>query len=137
MLIEGIKLLKQGTVIPKPDATAEFKIKGWGVRRGEQALIYSIPNHRSPTKNLEKGITVSEFELCYVEIMSSKLLTRAWFNSNLSRCAKEGSCNFTTIGGILQLLGLAQYAGRGSYVSSKGRTTKSRQSNLPPLGDNG
>lgn len=117
MLVKQIQRLQPGTVIPKPEAIADFKIKGWGTRRGEPALIYRIPNHETPGKPLEKGITISEFEGAYAEITASGELTRTWFNSVLGRCAQEGSCNFTTIGGVFELLGLARYSGRGSYTS--------------------
>jgi len=54
-----------GTVIPKPDAKKDFIVKGWGKRRGEDALIYFIPNHKNPDKPYQKGITKSEFEESY------------------------------------------------------------------------
>jgi hypothetical protein len=117
MIIERIKDLPVGSEIPKPEATANFKIKGWATRRGEPALIYSIPNHKSPDKPLHKGITVSEFLAAHAEIKSSGQLTRDWFNHALARCAKEGGCNFTTIGGVFELVGIARYAERGKYVS--------------------
>ena len=116
MLIEKIQCLQRGTVIPKPEATADFKIKGWGKRRREPALIYWIPHHKNPTKPGEKGVTVSEFERAHAEIMLNGSFTRIWFNSTLGSCAKEGGCNFTTIGGIFVLLGLARYKSRGTYV---------------------
>jgi hypothetical protein len=115
MLIQRIKALQDGTVIPKPEATADFRIKGWGRRRGEAALIYRIPNHRSPDSCLEKGITVTEFERAYAELQASGQLTRTWFNSNLPAAAKEGGCNYTTIGGVFNLIGVAQYGARGKY----------------------
>lgn len=118
MIIEKIQGLKQGSVIPKPKATAEFKIKGWGTRRGEAALTYWIPNHKSPGKPLVKGVTVTEFQRAYNELLESARFTRGWFNSNLPACAKEGSCNFTTIGGVFQLLGVAHYARPGTYIQS-------------------
>ncbi len=34
-----------GTVIPTPDAKADFVAKGWGARRRQEALVYNIPNH--------------------------------------------------------------------------------------------
>jgi len=37
-----------------------------------------------------------------------------WFDQYLSKCAAEGGCNFTTIGGIFILLGEAYYAGPGT-----------------------
>jgi hypothetical protein len=116
MLIENIRSLQPGTIIPKPEATATFKIKGWGERRGESALIYWIPNHKNPSKPLAKGVTVSEFERAHAEIIATGQFTRAWFKFNLSTCANEGGCNFTTIGGVFELLGLARYASRGTYV---------------------
>lgn len=116
-LIDQIRCLRPGTVIPKPEATADFKIKGWGSRRGESALIYRIPNHRSPGKLLEKGITISEFQRAHAEILANGKFTRAWFNAALGRCAREGGCNFTTIGGVFELLGVAHYVDRGTYAS--------------------
>lgn len=110
-----------GREIPKPEAKEPFLIKGMGVRRGEDALIYTIPSHtgRNP---YEKGITLSEFSLAFSELKRSGGLTRVWFNKNLDGCAKEGACNFTSIGGIFEMLGLATYAERGRYVSTKGNT---------------
>lgn len=116
MLIQRVRALHTGTVIPKPEATADFRIKGWGRRRGEAALIYRIPNHRSPEKRLEKGITVTEFERAYAELESSGQFTRSWFNSNLHAAAKEGGCNYTTIGGVFSLIGVAKYGARGEYI---------------------
>lgn len=117
MLIKRIQALPQDTIIPKPKAVANFKIKGWGVRRGEPSMIYWIPNHKDLSNPSEKGITISEFERAYIEIMTSRKFTRAWFNANLIACAKEGSCNFTTIGGVFVLLGFMRYASRGIYVN--------------------
>jgi hypothetical protein len=116
MIIQKIRELRPGTIIPKPEAIADFQIKGWGIRRGEAALIYRIPNHRSPDKRLEKGVTVSEFELAYAELQISGKFTRNWFNSNLHAAAIEGGCNYTTIGGIFCLLGVANYGTRGEYT---------------------
>ena len=116
MIVERIrKSISSGIVIPKPEAQGDFVVKAWGRRRGESALVYSIPNHGSPRKPHEKGITESEFERAFEELRSSGELTRSWFNENLPACAKEGSCNYTTIGGIFQLLGEAAYATRGVY----------------------
>jgi hypothetical protein len=58
MITENIRKSVCGEqVIPKPEAEADFVVKGWGRRRGEAALIYRIPNHRAPSKPYEKGIT--------------------------------------------------------------------------------
>jgi hypothetical protein len=109
------RLVALGTAIPKPETEAEFLVRGWGQRRGEPALIYSIPNHRNPSKPHEKGITESEFEKAFSQLEASGKFTRAWFNEHLPACAKEGPCNYTTIGGMFQLLGEARYASRGVY----------------------
>ena len=118
-IIDEIKLLgidSIGDVIPKPNAKESFLIKGMGKRRGEEALIYLIPSHtgRSP---YQKGITLSEFDSAYSQLKTSGELTRQWFNLNLQKCAKEGACNFTTVGGIFELLKLAKYCGKGCYTS--------------------
>ena len=104
--------------IPKPEAKKPFRIKGMGTRRGEEALIYTIPSHTRENP-YEKGITVSEFEKAYRELQETGSLTRSWFNASLSACGKEGSCNFTTIGGVFQLLGMARYVERGRYDALK------------------
>lgn len=103
-----------GTVIPKPEAEANV-VKVWGKRRGETALVYCIPNHGNPSKPHEKGVTESEFEKAFSELKDSGEFTRAWFNKHLPNCAKEGACNYTTIGGIFVLLGEATYLSRGVY----------------------
>ena len=117
VIIDRIKLnIQPNMVIPKPEANADFKVKGWGNRRGQEALIYLIPNHKQPTNPYQKGVTVNEFIAAHNELIKSGEFTRHWFNSKLPACAKEGGCNFTTIGGVFQLLGIATYGGRGTYV---------------------
>ncbi len=107
-----------GTVIPKPRAIANFVVKGLGTRRGEEALIYLIPNHKNPDRPYQKGITKSEFDTAYEQLISSGSFTKSWFDNNLLGCSSEGSCNFTTIGGLFQLIGIATYQKRGTYGRS-------------------
>lgn len=108
--------IQPGMIIPKPAAKADFIVKGWGKRRGEEALVYLIPNHANSAKPYPKGITVSEWRYAYEHIRNGENFTRQWFDRNMRECAKEGGCNFTTIGGIFELLGLATYAGSGAYM---------------------
>lgn len=116
MVIDEIrKLVKPGTQIPKPQARDIFRVKGDGVRRGEDAIIYTIPNHSDPKRPHEKGITASELESAYKQLQDTHEFTHEWFRRNLPNCAKEGSCNFTTIGGFFELLGEADYVDRGVY----------------------
>jgi hypothetical protein len=103
-----------GTIIPKPKAQADFIVKAWGVRRGERALIYTIPNHKTATKPYEKGITVSEWVQAFERLTEAGDFSRSWFDRSMSACAKEGGCSFTTIGGVFELLGYAIYD-RGTY----------------------
>ncbi len=104
-----------GTEIPKPAARAPFRLKGEGIRRGERAIVYSIPSHSNEHRSHEKGITVSGLEKAYSELLRCGEITRIWFNTHLKACAREGACNFTTIGGLLELLREAEYQKRGTY----------------------
>lgn len=116
MIIERLRrIAPPGTIIPKPQPNGSFFVKGDGMRRGEYALIYTIPNHSSPLKPYQKGITVTELENSYERLINAGKLTRPWFKRNLPECDKEGPCNFTTVGGLFVLLGKARYEGRGLY----------------------
>ena len=77
--------------------------------------MYTIPNHKNPQKPYEKGVTVSEIQEAYAQLVASGTLTRQWFEKNLSECNAEGGCNLTTIGGLFALLGEAAYEGVGTY----------------------
>jgi|HubBroStandDraft_6_1064221.scaffolds.fasta_scaffold708579_2 hypothetical protein len=115
-----------GTLIPKPEAQGEFRIKGDGFRRGQRARVYTIPNNKNSAKPYEKGVTWAEFDQAYAELYHSGRLTTAWFKQNFKACYDEGSCNFTTVGGLFELLGDAEYERRGVYrlkvtPSSQGR----------------
>ena len=104
-----------GRRIPRPETDREYRVKGWGTRRGERALIYFIPNGKDGSKPHQKGVTVSEWKEAYERLVSKGELCHSWFKSALPACHREGSCNFTTIGGVFELLGLAERAGRGAY----------------------
>jgi len=104
-----------GTSIPKPKTNNPHYVKGIGRRRGEEALVYYIPNHSNPDKPHQKGITRSEFQKAFDELVRSGAFTKSWFNRHLQECSYEGSCNFTTIGGLFQLIGIAKYSSPGVY----------------------
>ena len=114
-ILPKLEQLSPGTLIPKPEARDEFTVKGWGKRKGEAAMIYFIPNHSDPQKPYQKGVTVREWEQAYDRLVATGEFTREWFDANMRRCSSEGPCNFTTIGGIFSLLGLAAYESRGLY----------------------
>lgn len=115
-----IELIEQtalpGTVIPKPEARGDYVVKCWGRRRGERALVYTIPNHNDKKRPYEKGITESEWVKAYDQLTETGEITRKWFRGAMADCNAEGTCNFTTIGGMFELLGVASHAQRGTYV---------------------
>ena len=114
ILAEIEKLIEPGAVIPKPQARRDFVVKGWGKRRGERALVYTIPNHKNPERPYQKGITIGEWTIAFERLMAAGEFSRSWFQDAMPACAKERGCNFTTIGGVFELLGHAVYD-RGVY----------------------
>ena len=106
--------VKPGTPIKRPRSTCV--VKSWGKRRGEPALIYTMKGGGG------KGITESEWRCAFEQLQREGELTRPWFNDALAECRKGEPCNFTTIGGVLVLLGVATYNGNGCY-KRKRRTT--------------
>jgi hypothetical protein len=115
ILAEIKSKITPGTIIPKPQARGDFIVKKvWGDRRGEDALIYTIPNHNTPSKPYQKGITVSEWVQAFEHLTDTGDFSRSWFERSMPACAKEGGCNFTTIGGIFVNLRYADYD-RGTY----------------------
>jgi hypothetical protein len=115
MIVEQIRAkARSGVVIPKPEAKSDFIVKGWGRRRGEEALVYFVPNHENPGRPNQKGVNISEWKKAYSRVMSGEDFSRQWFETNMTACFDEGDCNFTTIGGIFRLLDLVDYE-RGVY----------------------
>ncbi len=47
--------------------------------------------------------------------MSTETLEYSWFKSARAECSKNGPCNFTMIGGVFALLGIAVRHGRSVY----------------------
>lgn len=113
------ELVDKNSRIPKPETNNEFKILRVGIRRNQPAIIYSIPSHINENIHYEKGITYSEFSSVLNELFNTGYVTRTWFNDNLPECAKEGSCNFTSLCGILELLGYCKYSEKGKYEAIK------------------
>jgi len=120
---DRIAALPSGTEIPKPDASEPFTIKGLGIRRGEEAIIYRVPNREDPRFPHEKGITRTELMKAIRHLAETGNFDRQWFNVNLHACAKEGDCNFTTIGGFFELLGVAHHE-VGIYVRRRTATQR-------------
>jgi hypothetical protein len=109
-----LREIKPGTEIPKPAALFPFRFQGKGERRGQRTVVYTIPNHKDPTRPSKKAVTESELDYAHRQLLSAGRLTREWFKKHLPDCAKQG-CNFTTVGGLFVLLGEAEYQERGVY----------------------
>jgi hypothetical protein len=110
--------LQPGAEIPKPEADEPFRVSGWGTRRGADALIYEIPN-RKGGRPYKKGVTTEEFFAACHRLRTHGEFTAEWARAHLGACVAEGWCNFTTIGGIMELFGLARYAARGRYEKTR------------------
>jgi hypothetical protein len=108
--------LPPGTVIPKPSAERLFTMTGEGTVRGEGGVFYTIPNRKNPNKLRQKGIAGSQLEKAFRHLQQTGKLTKKWWNENVRHSDNEGGCNFTTVGGLLALLGEAEYSERGVYA---------------------
>jgi hypothetical protein len=115
---QSIESLTLGTPFPKPMSADSSRLARWGTRRSERALIYSMPNHKDPSKPHEKGVTINEFQQAFDQLVDTGNFSREWFNANMAACRKKGSCNFITIGGIFQMIGIADYDSAGRYCFS-------------------
>jgi len=104
------RLIRPGTAIPKPESEGNSVVKRlWGTRRGQPALVYSMPNHKNPAAPHEKGVNKPEWVQAAKHLAVAGNFTRSWFNEAMRECKDEGDCNFTTIGGVFELLGYAVY----------------------------
>jgi len=120
MILQRIRAAaKPATQIPKPQSTDIYTVVGWGQSRGEKALVYRLPTKSGTKKASEKRITESAFVAGFEVLQKSGELTREWFKRNFPALERDGGCNFTTLGGILELIGEAQYAGPGVYKKTK------------------
>ena len=113
-----IEKIKPGTTIPKILSKEIWKVKSCeGKRRGEEALIYEIPNHKNPKKPHQKGINATEWDRAYKQLLIEGEFTLEWFRGNMDKCSEEGNCNYYTIGSIFTLLGIAEYETRGLFIN--------------------
>lgn len=108
-----VNIARPGIIIPKPESD-DTRVKGVGKRRQEEAIIYTMPNHKGG-KRYEKGVTASELVAAYKMLMSEGQFTRQWFIETFPKAYSQGPCNYTSLGGLLILLGAAEYADNGVY----------------------
>ena len=104
-----------GVIIPKPLSKQVYVVVGWGRSRGEEALVYRLPPKPNTKKASTKRIPASVFEEANKELRGTGQITRVWFQRSFPVVDADGDCNFTTLGGVFELLGRAVYARPGVY----------------------
>jgi hypothetical protein len=117
MIIENIKTnVPPGTIIPKPRSREVYLVIGWKTNKsGEEVLEYSIPARSDTMKRSTKRIPSSVFREAYEVLCDKGEITKDWLASTFPKVDACGGCNFTTLGGIFQLLGLAEWEKPGVY----------------------
>jgi hypothetical protein len=115
MICKRIKeTIVPGTIIPKPRSTRPYCFMYWGKSRGEEAFVYGIPTKPGTNKSSTKRIPCSVFEEAY-KVLQTGEITKRWFVKTFPKVNKDGGCDFTTLGGVFQLLGLAEWSKEGVY----------------------
>jgi hypothetical protein len=84
-----------------------YQVKGFGTRRGQEALVYLIPNRKKLGNCYEKGISEPEWEQAYGQLCQSGVLDRRWFDAKMPECSKDGTCQFLAVGAVFVALGVA------------------------------
>ena len=112
------RLVRAKAIVPKPQSTETYRLVRIGKSRGARALIYELPKRPESKRVSTKRIPLSVFEECANQLSGTGSLTRTWFIDHYPKLESDGTCNFTTVGGVLQLLGLALYSRPGEYTSS-------------------
>lgn len=109
ILQEVKKIALPGLKIPKPISDANYQVIKWVCKNGENIMYYSIPNKINASKPYTKSIKESDFKKAYFQLSKVGLLNRIWFNKELQHDSCCHPCNFTTIGGIFELLEITTY----------------------------
>ena len=104
-----LRSLPPGTRIPKPGSDRRYEIKGWVSVNGEERIAYTVANKAIPISWLRKSLG---------ELSRTGRLESAWFRRAFYKGKDLGGCNFTTVGGLFQLIGIAKYSRPGVYVAA-------------------
>ncbi len=105
VLVSEIKSkLPIGTRIPRP--RKDTVIIDYRYIKGVECLSYRIGSDD------EGQLTKMDFDIAYSKLMNQSSITRDWFYA--TRNTKP--CDYTTLGGIFILLGIATYIGKGTYI---------------------
>jgi len=105
MILNDTNIVVGKTNIPKP--------------QGKPCIILYInknnENNFLKYSTGKKTISKAEFIGAYRRLLDNKSFTRQWYNENFQKKAATSPCNFTSIGGIFILLGIAKYKIKGCY----------------------
>jgi hypothetical protein len=88
-IVALLKSLPVGTLIPKPEAVSEFRIKGWVDSRDGEALAYTIPSHAVPPRPHSKTVSTRRIKLSFVRLMATGELTRSYFKTTATKDTDE------------------------------------------------
>lgn len=101
---EVINSISVGMKIKKPRVESEILAID-GIR-----IKYSIGN-----KGNSKYITTEMLEGAFNEVITNGEISKTWFNSMFPNQARTSPCSFTTLGGILEHIGLVRY-NKNKYI---------------------
>ncbi len=85
------------------------------MKKGEVALEYMIPPTRLRAKPNTKKIYRTEWIHACEHIERTGFYTRQIWKERFPEQAVSCPCNFTTIGGLLELAGIARRCARSTY----------------------
>ena len=96
--------------IPKPESGHVFIEK-----IGTTKIVETEKEGFQYSEN-RKYVPFETLFLCYKELLVSGELKTEWFKKTFPNEYKGRPCNFTTIGGVFELLNIATYKSRGVYI---------------------
>ena len=93
-------------------------------REGEEALVYRIRQKSAVNgKPSEKRVAKSEFEKACAQLMKTGEFSTSWFKKNIPSSGRA-PCNFSVIGEVFLLLGVAHSHSRGKYLRQRTKATR-------------
>lgn len=116
ILHDIIQLVNENARVPKPKSSEVYTLKRIGISRGKKAVVYEIPKKIKSKQFSEKRIPLDVFEAAVHQIKTKGILSKTWFKQTYPDIDADGSCNFTTLGGVLELLKIVIYKQPGYYV---------------------
>ena len=106
-----VELYKNNTLIPKPNTSARIlKIAVANIHGEEKdSFYYSIGSSSI------KAVPFDTLYAAYQRLTETGTFSRAWYKETFPVEVADCPCNFTTIGGVLVVLGFAEYMKNGVY----------------------